>query len=245
MGRHGGAKARRPRLTGTIVVLVLLVAGAVALGLWWARLGAKADPVAADPVSGYGIVVASPPCTDAANGGVTTVTVVGSTIQATLDACGYRQGQRLAIEYLRGHPETARLAGTSTGTQAIGIRKVLPYVILGVGLLAVAAAILLIRERRSGHRQQRAATERVTVAELQAAAAAAASARAAEPRPSFTVLSPGRSPEDTDPGTGEIPAYGARTDLLNHAGDTALLTHVHADEVDTSDPGADNRERAS
>jgi len=251
MGRHGGAAARRPRLTGTIVALVLVLLGAVALGIWWARLGSGSDPIDAAPVAGYGVVVASPPCTDTAGGGRTVVTVVGSTSQASLNACGYRQGQRLAIEYLRDHPETARLAGTSTGAQSTGLRRVLPYLILGLGLLAVIAAILLIRQRRAGHRSAGTAEARVTVAELQAAAAAAAAAaaRPAGPQPSITVHPAipraGRPPDATDPGTGEIPVFGSRTDLLDHAGDTALLTHVHPDELVPIDPHADDRERAS
>jgi hypothetical protein len=236
MGRHGGAAARRPRVTGTIVALVLVLLGAVALGIWWARLGSGSDPIDAAPVSGYGVVVASPPCTDGTAGGRTVVTVVGSTSQASLNACGYRQGQRLAIEYLRDHPETARLAGTSTGAASTGLRRVLPYLILGLGLLAVIAAILLIRRRRAGHRGAGTAEPRVTVAELQAAAAAAA--QQTGPKPSLTVhqaRQPTAGPPDaTDPGTGEIPVFGSRTDLLDHAADTALLTHVHTDEPDRS-----------
>ena len=218
--------------------MVLVLLGAVALGIWWARLGSGSDPVDAAPVSGYGVVVASPPCTDSTAGGRTVVTVVGSTSQASLNACGYRQGQRLAIEYLRDHPETARLAGTSTGAESTGLRRVLPYLILGLGLLAVIAAVLLIRQRRAGHRNAGTAEPRVTVAELQAAAAAAAAAQQAGPKPSISVHPssqlPPRPPDATDPGTGEIPVFGSRTDLLDHAGDTALLTHVHADDPDRS-----------
>ena len=237
MGRHGGAAARRPRLTGTMAALVLVLLGAVALGIWWARLGSGSDPVDAAPVSGYGVVVASSPCTDATAGGRTVVTVVGSTSQASLNACGYRQGQRLAIEYLRDHPETARLAGTSTGAVSTGLRRVLPYLILGLGLLAVIAAILLIRQRRAGHRNARTAEPRVTVAELQAAAAAASAAQQAGPKPSITVHPSPQAPpppDATDPGSGKIPVFDSRTDLLDHAGDTALLTHVHADDPDRS-----------
>ena len=234
MGRHGGARARRPRLTGTIIALVLVVLGAVALGIWWARLGSGSDPIDAAPVSGFGVVVASPPCTDTTAGGRTVVTVVGSTAQASVNACGYRQGQRLAIEYLRDHPEIARLAGTSTGAESTGLRRVLPYLILGLGLLAVIAAILLIRQRRAGHRSAGTTEARVTVADLQAAAAAAAAARQAAPKPSITVRAAPRPSDATDPGTGEIPVFGSRTDLLDHAGDTALLTHVHAEDLDPS-----------
>jgi len=234
MGRHGGAGVRRPRPTGTIVALVLVLLGAGALGLWWARLGSGSDPIDAAPVAGYGVVVASPPCTDTTVAGRTVVTVVGSTTQADINACGYRQGQRLAIEYLRDHPETARLAGTSTGAQSSGLRRALPFLILGLGVLAVIAAILLVRQRRAGHRSTGVVEARVTVAELQAAAAAAAAARQAGPTPSITVHPATRPPDATDPGTGEIPAFGDRTDVLGHAGDTALLTHVHADDPDPS-----------
>ena len=214
------------------MALVLVVLAAIALAIWWARLGSGSDPIDAAPVSGFGVVVASPPCTDTTAGGRTVVTVVGSTTQANLDACGYRQGQRLAIEYLRDHPETARLAGTSTGAPSTGLRKVLPYLILALGVLAVIAAILLMRRRRAGHRSAGTTEARVTVAELQAAAAAAAAAQNAIPKPSITVHAATRPPDATDPGTGEIPVLGSRTDLLDHAGDTALLTHVHADDLD-------------
>jgi hypothetical protein len=234
MGRHGGATARRRPLTGTIIALVLVLLGAVALGIWWAQLPPGSDPIQNAPVSGYGVVVASPPCTDAAAGGRTVVTVVGSGSQAALNACGYRQGQRLAIEYLRDHPETARLAGTSTGAHSSALRGGLPYLILGLGLLAVVAAILLVRQRRAGHNSAGPAEGRVTVAELRAAAAAAAEAQQAGPKPSIKVHPATRLPVMTDPGPGEIAAFGNRTDLLDHVGDRALLTHVQAQELDHS-----------
>lgn len=178
MGRHGGGRSRRARFsaTGTVLALVLLLAGALVLGAWWWRLRESTDPIDASPMGGYAIVVSSAPCTDAAAGNSTVVTIVGlePVTQTTLPACGYRQGQRLAIEYLAGHPETARLAGTSTGRDAGDLRRWLPIAILAAGVLAVGATIMLLREQRRAHGGRSRANGRVTVAELRAAAAEAA-----------------------------------------------------------------------
>ncbi len=177
MGRHGGGRARRARFSaiGTVIALVLLVAGAVVLGAWWWQLRKGTDPIDADPVGGYAVVVSSAPCTDAGAGNRTVVTIVGlePITQTTLAACGYRQGQRLAVEYLAGHPETARLAGTSTGRDTGDLRKWLPIAILAAGVLAVGATIMLMREQRRAHGGRSRSDGRVTVAELKAAAAAA------------------------------------------------------------------------
>jgi hypothetical protein len=152
MGRHADSTRKRGfRVPIGIISIVVVLLCAAALGIWWWSLRSQTDPIDANPVDAYGVVVTSPSCP---TGGVTTVTVSGTNppVTATLDACGYRVGEQLPIQYLAGHPQTVRLAGTSTaGTHSLAAR-LLPIGILAAGLIAVLATVaLLIDRRRSRH----------------------------------------------------------------------------------------------
>lgn len=175
MGRHADTSRKRGfHVPIGVISIVIVLACAVGLGIWWWSLKSATDPIDANPVDAYGVVVSSPACPA---GGSTIVTVSGTNppVKATLDACGYRVGEQLPIQYLAGHPETVRLAGTSTaGTHSLAAR-LLPIGILAAGLIAVLATIaLLIDRRRSRH--QVAPTPRRAVRVPARAAAAAGSA---------------------------------------------------------------------
>ena len=265
VGRHGaaGGRGRSPGRAARVVALVSLVvllAGAVALGLWWWSLRDGGDPIDADPVSGYGIVVSSPACADMPPGARTVVTIIDVTppTQARVDACGYRQGQRLAIEYLDGSPQEARLAGTTTGGSTDDtVRRLLPLAILLAGLLAVGAAVMLLRDQRAGRRAGSDQPGRVTVAELQSGLIAARDAAARHTAPGVPADVGARTAAvpvaatappaeradpsggadltdraDTDPGLGALPVFDDQREVvLDHVAEQPLLTHGSGDDA--------------
>jgi len=229
-----------------MVSLVVLLAGAVALGLWWWSLRDGGDPIDADPVSGYGIVVSSPSCADMPPGARTVVTIIDVTppTQARVDACGYRQGQRLAIEYLDGSPQEARLAGTTTGGSTDDtVRRLLPLAILLAGLLAVGASIMLLRDQRGGRRAGSDQPGQVTVAELRAGLIAAKDAAARRTAPgvptgvgtrtaAVPVAAELTDRADTDPGLGALPVFDDQREVvLDHVAEQPLLTHGSGDDA--------------
>lgn len=172
MGRHADAaeSSRRLRISIPIVAICVLLIGAAALGVWWWRLKSVTDPIDADPVDAYAVVVSAPACTDTA-GGNATVTISGTApaVTASLNACGYAPGARIAVQYLAGHPDQVRLSGTSIAGKGGMASRLLPLGILAAGMVAVLATIaLLVDRRRSRHVEK---SHRVTVAQLQAARA--------------------------------------------------------------------------
>lgn len=186
MGRHGASsRSRIGRLRSSrlalVVALVVLVAALAGLGSWWWALRSAVDPIAADPVAATAVVTASAPCDQA---GRTTVRLAGlaGAPEATLDGCGFVPGQRLDVEYLAGHPDHVRLAGTSTAGRDTVAAKVLPIAILVSGIAVIVLLWLLISRRR---RPRRGAAEAVSVADLRARIAAARSApEGGRPEPS-------------------------------------------------------------
>lgn len=203
MGRHADTTGRRSfRVPFALIAIVLVVLCAVALGIWWWKLKSASDPIGADPVDAYGVVVSSPSC---AVGGVTTVTVSGidPPVTATLNACGYRVGEQLAIQYRAGQPEVARLAGTSTAGAPSMAARLLPIGILAAGLIAVLATISLLAERRRSRHQAAAARAprrsraRIGGAEAAAGLAEAGSVAAAERGAPSTSDELGGGPEST------------------------------------------------
>lgn len=142
------ARTGRRRLSPLVLALVLLLVAAVALALWWWSLRSMSDPIDANPVSTTATVVASPPCGE---GGKTTVQLTGvhPGTDSTLDGCGFTVGERLAVDYLAGSPESARLTGTTRAGESPMISKILPIVILVAGFACVAMLGFAAAERRS------------------------------------------------------------------------------------------------
>jgi hypothetical protein len=155
---------RIPLTVIAVCVLLLAVAG---LGLWWGIQRSMTDPIDAAPVSASAAVVSSPSClTD----GRTTVRVSGvdSSVVSELDGCGFTPGQRISVEYLAGHPDVVRLAGTTRAGHTSTMGTVVAIGILVAGL---AAAVGLVAVGRAGAGRTRSGT--ISVAELRARMAAA------------------------------------------------------------------------
>lgn len=167
VGRHGSAGGSWGRWTWShrhlvIAGVVVLLVASVGLGLWWWRIVSATDPIDADPVRATVVVVSSPPCgTDA----MTVVRYVGDDPAGTasLSGCGFAEGQRLAVEYRAGEPETVRKAGTATAGRPALPRRLLPIGILLAGFAAVVAAGTLM----AGVRRRRRTGEPVLLADLQ------------------------------------------------------------------------------
>lgn len=166
-GRSGRRERGGLAAIAPVAGICLLVLGAIVLGIWWWTIRSVADPIDADPVDAYAQVISSPPC---AAGGQTQVRISGvePPVTATLSGCGFAPDQRLAVQYLAGHPDRVRLTGSSVaGTQSLAGR-LLPLGILAAGLVAVLATVaLLVDRRRSRHAPM---ASRVTVAQLRSRA---------------------------------------------------------------------------
>jgi hypothetical protein len=188
-----------------VVAIGVLVLAAIAFGFWLWSVRSVEDPIDAHPVDAYAVVVSSPSCT--AGSGATVVDLnLDTAVRSSLSACGRRVGERVAVQYLAGHPDQARLAGTAVAHNGSAGRW-LPIAILAAGLLAVIGTLsLLVERRRSRHDGTSAgATARPTVAQLRAAAAmsddadatvAGAAHRSTAPRPAESiVVAPGGDAE--------------------------------------------------
>jgi hypothetical protein len=206
-----------------LISIVAVLLCAVALGIWWWTLKSASDPIDANPVDAYGLVVSSPSCTA---GGLTTVTVSGTTppVTATLNACGYRVGEQLPIQYLAGHPQTVRLTGTATAGSSSMAARLLPIGILTAGVIAVLATVsLLVERRRSRHQaapagRAGARSRRGTPDAAGAAGSGAAGAGTAATPPSDP-LTGGTDGGGTTPGGVPLPA-GPATGAAGAAGPT-------------------------
>lgn len=175
MARHGAShRAARGRggrsRYGITVALLVLVVATVALGAWWWTLRSEVDPIAADPVSATAIVTSSTPCGQT---GDTVVRIVGVNPPSptTLDGCGFAVGQRVTVEYLAGHPDRARLAGTTTAGHNTLTSRIVPIAVLVAGLGSVALIGLLVARRRPNLPVD--AAPAITVEQLRARIAAA------------------------------------------------------------------------
>ncbi|RIJ77078.1 hypothetical protein D1871_08965 [Nakamurella silvestris] len=194
-GKHSGKKRRTrplPILFGVVGLVVVIV-----LGVWWWGLRDATDPIDADPQRAYAVVVSSQPCTQPAADTTVEFQVAGQTVTAALGGCGFKVDQRLAIQYLNGHPEQVRLVGVTATPASSTAKRVLPIIILAIGFIAVVAALALIREKRQGRRRAAGSGgSAMTVQEMQAAVAAA--------RPS---TEPAESGEDAAAGPGTASPY--------------------------------------
>ncbi|MTD13187.1 hypothetical protein GIS00_04400 [Nakamurella sp. YIM 132087] len=206
MGRHGAPEARSTRRVPWVLIgVVVLLVAAIGLGIWWWTLRSQTDPISADPVDGYAVVVSSPACP----GGEGTVVDIAGTdpvVRATMDACGYPEGRRIAVQYLASDPAQVRLAGTGTAAGTPSAARWLPLAILLTGGLAVAATLQQLIERRRSRHSGRGT--RVSMADLRARGESAAppgsgAVLSAAAGTSAAGVAPGQgTAADVDPATG-------------------------------------------
>ncbi len=159
MGRHarGAARSRVPVAVVVWTVVVLIVLGAGALLGDRGRVADSQDPVAASAV-----VVSSLACTDGT--GRTLVDVLdpasptsGGVVRATLDACGYQEGQQLSVQFASTDPARVVLAGTAPSAGA----GLLPLGVAIAALLALGAGLAVwIDSRRRPNRHRAVGTAR-------------------------------------------------------------------------------------
>lgn len=212
MGRHGAGPSatQRARVSVPLVAIAILVIAAIGFGIWLWSVRSVIDPIDAQPVDAYAVVVSSPSCTSGSGSTVIDLALTPA-VRSSFSACGRRVGERVAVQYLSGHTDQVRLAGTTIAKNN-SLGRWLPIAILAAGLLAVVATIALMIDRRKS-RHAGAAT-RVTVAQLRAGAGAAtptpATPAPSAPTPAAGVMPPEPSgppmasgPEQTS--NGEVP----------------------------------------
>lgn len=204
-----------------LIALVVLLVVAAGLGIWWWSLRSNTDPIDAAPVDAYAVVTSSPACP---GDGITKIEIErpGSTAAASqVSGCGYRTGGRIAVQYLSGHPEQARIATGNAPSTGASARKWLPMGILFAGVLAVAATIVLLAgQRRSRHGE--AGASQLTVAQLRAG------------------MQDGRTPEAGPPAgvpDGGRPRTGAETDPAAPPGNAAESNPESSPESDAERSG--------
>lgn len=153
-----------------MVAIGVLVLAAIGFAFWLWSVRSVDDPIDAHPIDAYAVVVSSPSCT--AGSGSTVVDLnLDTTVRSSLSACGRRTGERVAVQYLAGHTDRARLAGTALAHNGSAGRW-LPIAIVAVGLLAVVGTLSLLIDRRRARHGGRSggAVARPTVGQLRAAA---------------------------------------------------------------------------
>lgn len=234
MGRHGGGRRgpRGARVSVPLIVIGVLVACAIGFAVWLWSVRSVTDPVDAQPVDAYAVVVSSPSCTSADG---TTVIDLSLTpvVRSSLSACGRRVGERLAVQYLRGDPQQVRLAGTTTAHNSPQSRW-LPIAIVAAGLLAVIGTIALMVDRRSA---RHTGTARVTVAQLRAASGEPSPAARVDgtvgvaPARRDRLLAPARrdrSPAPGTPSTAEAASVDGRVPPADGAADVTSRIAIPA-----------------
>jgi hypothetical protein len=140
MGRHARG-AFRSRVLARSVVLVIGAGAVVAVGL---GLGSGAQSVGA---TASAVVVSSLACHDGAAGTVVDVlaptpTSGGGPVRADLDACGYREGQQLQVQFVPDDPTQVVLAGNESATDFL-TGDGLPFGLGIAAVLAVGAALAI------------------------------------------------------------------------------------------------------
>ena len=130
------------------VVVGISIIVVIAVGAW---LSSRAQPAPIDSaVDGSAVVVSSPACQQASGDTVVDVLLpAGGLVRTSLAACGYQEGQTVAVQYVAGDPTRVSPAGTTSAADALAGR-LLPYGIGIVALLAIGAALaVLVDSRRS------------------------------------------------------------------------------------------------
>lgn len=114
-------------------------------------------PIAAQRVESTAVVVSSLACRDGSGG--TLVDLVssaelpaGTAVRASLDACGYQEGEQLVVQFPPSDPTQVSLVGDPDADAVAGPR-LLPYGLALAALLAIGAAVAVwIDARRSRRR---------------------------------------------------------------------------------------------
>ncbi len=146
MGRHARGLVRS-RLTATTVGIVVPVVLLVAAGSWWA-VGATSD--VGSTVTRSAVVVSSLACQNGDEGTVVDILSPAGqpadvTRRATIDSCGHRQGEVLAVAYSTDDPTRVVPAALD---QDDDTARVMPLAVVLVVLLGLVAVVALIRDQR-------------------------------------------------------------------------------------------------
>jgi hypothetical protein len=145
-------RRRRSRRTWWTTATLALVGASVGAAWWWA--GARpVDPVAADPVTAVAEVLTADDCGSAVQDGVgqtvVSVPTPAGPVRAVLAACGYREGQRIEVEHLRGVPTQVRMADDPDAAQDPSGGPSPVAVLVTAGVLLLAGTVTVAAARRS------------------------------------------------------------------------------------------------
>ncbi len=154
MGRHARGAAHL-RVSVSTVVLGTLIVTVVAVGSLFSS-HAQPTPIAAQGVESTAVVVSSLACQDGA--GATQVDVLspaglpaGTTVRASLDGCGYQEGEQIAVQFAASDPTRVTLLGNPVDETATAGR-LLPYGLMLAALLAAGAAAAVFLDARRSRR---------------------------------------------------------------------------------------------
>jgi hypothetical protein len=145
------------------VALMAATAAVVGAGSW---LGARSPAPVGESESA--VVLSSLACTDGSGGTLVEVmrpaeAAAGGPVRASLDACGYREGQQLQVRFVPDDATSVVLAGNESATDhRTGDR--LPAAV-GIAALLASAAVLAIALRRR-QRRTHAGPRRIAAHEL-------------------------------------------------------------------------------
>src|SRR6478609_5999252 len=152
MGRHARGAFRSRSSAAAVAAAAVVAVVAVGLGL-----GSGSQP---ESTTASAMVVSSLACTDGAGGTVVDVvappaTSGGGQVRADLDACGYREGQQLQVQFVPGDPTQVVLAGNESATDFL-TGDGLPFGLGIAALLAVGATLAIWFDARRANAGQSA-----------------------------------------------------------------------------------------
>lgn len=148
MGRHArGVGRSRLTTTAGIAVPVALI---VAAGSWWA-VDSSHD---GSTVTGSAVVVSSLACLNGDEGTVVDLLdpvgqPPGTTRRATMDSCGHREGEVLAVDYSTDDP--GRVVPAAADSDGDTGRQLMPLGLVLAAMLGLAALVAVVRDARRHH----------------------------------------------------------------------------------------------